>query len=135
MRICSLPLLLLVAAPIAAQEIAPYVPVSPVLASRSPLYAQPTITAHPGWQARVVVDYTNAIEKGIATDRRESLLDAELLQVDLWLVRDLSPTVFVLGNVALRGGYDGRLDGFLNWYHDVIRLPGRGLRAAAEQPR
>lgn len=123
MRNRLLLLLLPLAAPLAAQEIAPYVPVSPVLASRSPLYAQPTITARPGWQARVVVDYTNAIEKGIGTDRRGSLLDAELLQVDLWLVRDLSPTVFVLGNMALRGGYDGHLDGFLNWYHDLIQLP------------
>jgi hypothetical protein len=125
MRARSLPLtlLLLSAAPLTGQEIAPYVPVSPVLASRSPLYAQPFVAPRPGWQARVVVDYTNAIEKGIATDRRESLLDAELLQVDLWLVRDLSPTVFVLGNVAVRGGYDGHLDGFLNWYHEAIGLP------------
>lgn len=106
-----------------AQDLPPYVPVNPVLAGRSPLHAQPIIPAGGGWQVRTVLDYTNAIEAETARDRREYLLDAELLQLDLWVQRDLSPRAFVLLNLPLRGGYDGAFDGFLNWYHDLIGLP------------
>lgn len=111
------------AAPLDAQDIPPHVPVNPVLASRSALYAQPFISPRARWLSRIVIDYSNAVEPGSATDGRAYVFDAETMQVDLWLGRDVSPTVFVYGNVALRGGYAGHLDGFLNWYHDVIGLP------------
>ncbi len=110
-------------ATLAAQDLPPYVPVNPVLTSRSALYAQPTIPRSSGWTTRLVMDYTNAIEDESSRDRRRALLDAELLQLDLWVTRDLSANAFVLVNVALRGGYDGHFDGFLNWYHDLIGLP------------
>lgn len=115
--------LLLLVAPLTAQDLPMYVPVNPVLASRSALYAQPMVSAAPGWRVRLVTDYSNAIEKTTSVDRREYLFDAEVLQLDLWVTRDLSPKLFVLGNLPLRGGYDGRLDHFLNWYHDLIGLP------------
>lgn len=108
---------------LAAQDLPPYVPVNPVLAGRSPLYAQPVIPQGGGWRVRTVLDYTNAIESERSTDRRDYLLDAELLQLDLWVTRDLSPNVFLLANASLRGGYDGAFDGFLNWYHNLIGLP------------
>lgn len=116
--------------PLCAQDIPPYVPVNPILQSRSALYAQPHVAAGAGWQVRTVADYTNAVETTRSPDGREYILDAELLQVDLWLTRDVSPTVFVIGNVALRSGHAGHLDGFLNWYHDVIglRVPARNRR-------
>jgi hypothetical protein len=71
----------------------------------------------------VSIDYSNAIETGTTSSRREYLFDAELMQVDLWLTRDLSPEWFATGNVALRSAHDGFLDAFLNWYHDLIQLP------------
>ena len=115
--------ILLAPALLGAQDLPPYVPVNPVLAARSPLYAQPIIPRGGGWQVRTVLDYTNAIESERSRDRRDYLLDAELLQVDLWVTRNLSANAFVLANASLRGGYDGAFDGFLNWYHDLIGLP------------
>lgn len=127
--------LLLVVAPLlpcllAAQSLPPYVPINPVLASRSAIYAQPVVPAGTGWRTSISIDYSNAIETSATHSRREYLFDAELMQVDLWLTRDLSPKWFATGNVALRSGHDGFLDSFLNWYHDVIRLPvpGRNRR-------
>ncbi len=120
----------IIVAPLSAQDIPQYVPINPVLQSRSALYAQPHIGPADGWQFRVVTDYTNAVETAVSSDRREFALDAELLQVDLWMTRDVSPKVFVIGNIALRSGHAGHLDGFLNWYHDVIglRVPARNRR-------
>jgi hypothetical protein len=106
-----------------AQHLPPYVPVSPVLASRSALYAQPLATMKPGWSGWIVTDYTNAIEQRSSSDNRSMLLDAELLQVDLWARRSLGEKNFLIVNLPLRGGYDGHLDGFLNWYHDLIGIP------------
>lgn len=116
--------------PLGAQDIPPYVPVNPVLQSRSALYAQPHAGTAKGWQVRTITDYTNAVETSTSRDGRDYVLDAELLQVDLWLTRDVSSKVFVIGNVALRSGHAGYLDGFLNWYHDVIglRVPARNRR-------
>lgn len=123
--------LLAIAAPLAGQDVPPYVPVNPALASRSALYAQPFVSPSGGWHHRIVIDYSNAVEAVIARDARTYAFDAETMQVDFWLARDVSRSAFVFGNVALRGGYDGFLDGFLNWYHDVIglRVPARNRRA------
>lgn len=107
-----------------AQDIPPYVPANPLLESRSALYAQPYLVARPGWQFRFVSDYYNAVEEAQspAPDPRTSVFDAEVLQADFWVTHDLSPHLFVLANVPLRGAYSGFLDGFLNWYHNVIGL-------------
>ena len=129
----SLSLLVLLAcaaAPLRAQDIPQYVPLNPALSSRSALYAQPIVSPSRGWQVRIVTDYTNAIESEKSSDNRDYLFDAEVMQNDLWVTKELSPTTFVLGNIAVRGGYDGMLDSFLNWYHDVIGLhvPARNRR-------
>ncbi len=108
---------------LAAQSVPHHAAINPVLAARSALYHQPHLPSQPGWRHSVIVDYSNAIETGITRDRRQYLFDAELLQVDLWLTRELSPRWFVTGNVALRSAHDGMLDAFLNWYHEVIGLP------------
>lgn len=108
---------------LAGQAVPHHVPINPVLASRSALYFQPIEPRHDGWRASVIVDYSNAIETGITSNRREYLFDAELLQADLWVIRALGEDWFVAGNLALRSAHDGMLDAFLNWYHDVIGLP------------
>ena len=126
-----LPLIaVVVVASASAQDIPPYVPANPVLGSRSALYAQSFISPHAGWQTRFLVDYYNVIEvsqNAVVLPLRQSILDAEVLQADLWATRDISPKVFVVVNLPVRGGYDGAFDGVLNWYHKALglRVPAR----------
>lgn len=110
---------------LSAQDIPPYVPATPLLGSRSALYAQPFVSPAHGTQFRMVADYYNAVEVSQSPGefRRQYIFDAEVLQADFWVTRDLSRHVFVLANLPIRGGYDGGLDGFLNWYHKVIGIP------------
>jgi hypothetical protein len=112
------------------QDLPAYVPVNPVLASRSALYAQPLVAPATGWRHAIVADYSNAVERTSSSNGRSYIFDAETLQLDLWLGRDLSPSSFVFADVAIRGGYAGGLDPFLNWYHDLIglRVPARNER-------
>jgi hypothetical protein len=121
----KLPVLAALLAPgaLVAQALPHYVPINPVLASRSAIYAQPVIPAGDGWRTSITMDYSNAIETGLTSNRREYLFDAELMHVDLWLTRDLGPEWFATGNLALRSAHDGFLDSFLNWYHELIQLP------------
>ena len=114
---------LLAPAAIAAQDLPAYVPINPVLASRSAIYFQPIVSPADGWRTAITIDYSNAIERTVEPGLRQYLFDAELMQVDFWLRRDLSKDWFVIGNVAVRSAHDGFLDSFLNWYHDVIGLP------------
>ena len=107
-----------------AQDIPPYVPANPLLASRSALYAQPFISAGVGTQLRFVADYYNAVEVAQSPGPfpRQTIFDAEVLQADLWVTRDVSRRVFLVADLPIRGGYDGFLDGFLNWYHKALGL-------------
>jgi hypothetical protein len=107
-----------------AQDIPPYVPANPVLASRSALYAQPFVSPENGFQFRFVADYYNAVEVAQSGNGsfRQYIFDAEVLQGDFWVTRDVSRRVFVIADLPIRGGYDGFLDGFLNWYHNLIGL-------------
>ncbi len=119
-------------ATVLAQDLPPYVPANPVLESRSALYAQPFIAPHRGWQVRFLTDYYNAVEVSQSEDARQTLLDAEILQADLWVTRDISRRFFVIADLPLRGGYDGFLDGFLIWYH---KATGLAVPARDELPR
>ena len=62
------------------------------------------------------------------------MLDAELLRLRLRVARDLSPSAFVMADVAVQGSYAGFLDGFLDWYHNLlgITLEARELRPQNE---
>src|SRR5690606_33954373 len=113
-------LALLAPAAVAAQDLPAYVPINPVLASRSAIYFQPIVSPADGWRTSITVDYSNAIERTMEPGLRQYLFDADLMQVDFWLRRDLSRDWFLVGNVAVRSAHDGFLDSFLNWYHDVI---------------
>ncbi|HEY4100628.1 MAG TPA: DUF3187 family protein [Gemmatimonadales bacterium] len=122
-------------AALAAQDIPPYVPANPLLASRSALYLQPFIAPHGGWQVRILGDYYNAIEVADAPVAgggfHSTLFDAEVLQADVWATKEISSHAFVIANLPIRGGYNGFLDGFLNWYH---RLIGIAVPARNQQP-
>lgn len=115
---------------LAAQDLPPYVPVNPALSSRSPLYAQPYLLPGNPWRIRTVLDYSNAVEDSRGSGNREYVFDAETLQLDVWAVREIGKGSFAYVNLPLRGGYNGFLDGFLNWYHDLIgfRVPARNRR-------
>lgn len=130
MRIIPVLALLASAPSLAAQDLPPYVPSNPALTSRSALYAQPIVPQGRGWRVRTVVDYANAVEVTKSPNGRDYVFDAETLEGDIWVTHDLSPSVFVIGNLAVRGGYAGFLDGFLNWYHDLIglKVPARNQR-------
>lgn len=123
MRLLPLLILLTAATSLVAQDLPPYVPSNPALTSRSALYAQPVVPRSTGWHTRVVLDYANAVELTTSTDGRDYIFDAETLEGDLWVSRDISPNFFLFGDLPVRGGYDGALDGFLNWYHDLIGIP------------
>jgi hypothetical protein len=132
MRYHTLLYLLLVPVILPAQSLPPYAPINPLVASRSPLYSQP-VTGNPsGWSLRTMIDYSSAIESSMASDRRTYLLDAELLQADVWVQRRLTENLFALGNIGVRGGYAGQLDGFFNWYHDLVGLPVAARTRRAE---
>lgn len=131
--ICQLSLIASALVPLraSAQDIPPYVPANPVLSSRSALYAQPFISASTGTQLRFVLDYYNAVEVSQSPGAfpRQYIFDAEVLQGDLWATRDVSRRMFLLADLPIRGGYDGFLDGFLNWYHKLINIavPARNM--------
>ena len=112
----------------APQGLPPYVPISPMIASRSGLYFQPYLDPSAGWHIATSLDYANAIEES-RRGSAEYLLDAELLRVDLTLSRDLSPTTFLAATASMAGSYNGFLDPFLNWYHSLIGMR-HGVRTA-----
>lgn len=129
--IVSLVLLLAsIAGPLAGQGLPPYAPINPMADSRTPLGFEPYRPVRPsGWSVGVALDYASAVEY-FQAERATYVLDAELLRLRLRVARDLSPSVFVMADAAAQGSYAGFLDGFLNWYHDLlgIRLEARELR-------
>jgi len=128
---CSLVFVLaLLAGHVAAQGLPSYAPINPVADSRTPLGFEPYRPAQAGrWDVALALDYGSAVEYFQAA-RASYVLDAELLRLRFRVARDLSPTVFVMADAAAQGSYAGFLDGFLNWYHDLlgITLEARELR-------
>jgi hypothetical protein len=83
----------------------------------------------PGWQVTILTDYANTIEL-TRNAPAGLLLDTELLRVDATLTRDIGSQAFALVALPVQGAYDGFLDGFLNWYHDLtgLEVAGRDQR-------
>ncbi|MGH7630341.1 MAG: DUF3187 family protein [Gemmatimonadales bacterium] len=124
-------LLLLPVRDASAQGLPAWAPVNPAAASRSGLTFQPYVDPAPGrWRASVQVDYGSAIEYNLPSTERSWLFDAEVMRIGLGVVRDLGPSTFALAELPLLGAYDGFLDGFLEWYHDLfgIAMPERDAR-------
>ena len=124
---------LLLAAPATAlaQGLPAWAPISPAAGSRSGLLFQPFVDPAPGrWRPSVGLEYASAIEYNLPAEQPSWLLDTELLRVQFGVVRDLGPRTFVLAEVPVFGAYDGFLDGFLEWYHDLfgIEMPERDAR-------
>lgn len=118
-------------APLQAQGLPAWGPINPAAASRTGLRFEPYVDPAPGrWRATVAVDYASAIEYNLPAPAPSWLLDAELLRIDLGVVRDLGPRTFGLAELPVLGAYDGFLDGFLEWYHNIfgIDMPERDAR-------
>jgi hypothetical protein len=123
-------LLLIPPRPASAQGLPAYAPVNPVADSRTPLAFEPFRTPRPGrWTAGLALDYGSAIEHAEEPRARYDL-DAEILRLRLRVARDLSPAVFVELDASAGGSYPGFLDGFLDWYHNLlgITIEARALR-------
>ncbi|MGE0552011.1 MAG: DUF3187 family protein [Gemmatimonadales bacterium] len=133
MRRAPLPILIALAAALAptparAQGLPPYLPVNPLLTSRSGVYFQPYLDPKPGWRVRMLLDYASAVEFS-SSPNASLVLDGELLRLDATVSRDVG-TGFVGAALGLNGVYNGFLDGFLDWYHDLT-----GLRVTAREVR
>jgi hypothetical protein len=123
-------LLLLLAAPALAQGLPPLSPINPVAVSRSGLAFVPYHDSRPGrWTWKLAVDYASTIEAN-EQPTADYLLDSELLRVEASATRDLGAKTFLLLEAQLGGAYDGFMDGFLDWYHDLlgIEVPERERR-------
>lgn len=129
-----LPLMLLVLAlapaVAAAQGLPSFRPINPVAASRSGLGFEPFRDPVPRrWRTDVGLEYASTIEfnqEGGAS----FYLDSELLRARATVYRDIGARSFLLAEAELLGAYDGVLDGFLAWYHDLlgIEIPERDRR-------
>ncbi|MGB7212064.1 MAG: DUF3187 family protein [Gemmatimonadales bacterium] len=97
--------------------------INPMAVSRSGLYFEPYRTPHPGWRYAVQLDYGNMIEYSEAIDGRIYLLDAEAATLHLNASHDLGSRAFVIADVPVRSVYSGVMDGFLDWYHNLIGIP------------
>lgn len=97
--------------------------INPVAVSRSGLYFEPYRPPHPGWRYAVQLDYGNMIESSISPDAREYILDAEAATFHLNASRDLGARTFFLADVPVSSVYAGVMDGFLDWYHNLIGIP------------
>ena len=126
----ALLLLLVLAESAPAQGLPPFRPINPVATSRSGIAFEPLHAPRPGrWSADVGIEYASTIEYNVLP-QASFLLDSELLRVRAALSRELGAGRFLLAEAELLGAYDGFLDGFLEWYHDLlgIEIPERERR-------
>jgi Protein of unknown function (DUF3187) len=128
--VLALSLLLFAPAVILAQGLPTYRPINPVAASRSGLGFEAFRAPVPGrWQVDLGLEYASTIEFN-QSDDAVYYLDSELFRTRAKVYRDLSRSAFLLAEAELLGAYGGVLDGFLEWYHDLlgIRIPERERR-------
>ncbi len=117
-------------APLAAQGLPPYTSMNPMVTSRTGLGSQPYGSAAGRWHIGVMTDYASAIEYDASLANAFYLLDAELLRFEVTATRNVKKNGFVLLQGSVNGAYAGFLDGFLEWYHNLV-----GLRVAARDLR
>ncbi|HUG27789.1 MAG TPA: DUF3187 family protein [Gemmatimonadales bacterium] len=117
-----------------AQGLPAYVPINPVTTSRSALYFQPYEAPGPGWRATAQFDWSSIVEYQVVSGEHFWLFDAEILRLDLTMVKDYGPGTFLLVSAGGARVIDGVMDEFFDWYHDLIGLPGgaRTLRPTNE---
>lgn len=101
-----------------------YQPINPMTASRTALYFQPYIDAGPGkWHVTTILDYASMTEYDASTQKVYYVLDAEELRAGARVAYDVSPDIFVLGELTVGGAYNGFLDKLIVGYHDIFGFP------------
>lgn len=113
----------------AAQGLPAYVPINPATTSRSALAFQPYEAPAPGWRATVQFDWSSMVEyeRQLPNNTGPSwLLDAEVLRLDVTMVKDYGAGNFLLVGAGAASVIDGVMDEFFDWYHDLVGLPGGG---------
>lgn len=126
----ALLVLLLLPEVVRAQGLPPYRPINPVATSRSGVSFEPLRSPRPGrWVTDVGLEYASTIEYEVLP-QATFLLDSELLRARASVSRDLNPKLFLLAEAEMLGAYAGMLDGFLEWYHELlgIEVPERDRR-------
>src|ERR1043166_1735182 len=106
---------------LAAQGLPPYASMNPMVFSRTGLATQPYAMPGRRWHLTAVLDYASPVEFA-SNPAVFFLMDAELLRLELTATRDFRKNAFLLVQVSYNGAYDGSLDGFLQWYHDLVGL-------------
>ncbi|PYP41550.1 MAG: hypothetical protein DMD43_06215 [Gemmatimonadetes bacterium] len=106
---------------LAAQGLPPYASMNPMVFSRTGLATQPYVTPGRRWHLAAVLDYASPVEYA-SNPRVFYLMDAELMRLELTVTRDVRKNAFLLVQGSFNGAYDGSLDGFLQWYHDLVGL-------------
>ena len=125
-----LALLVILAPPARAQGLPAYRPVNPVADSRTALGFESFRPRPPGrWSTVLALDYASIIEHAIEPTARYDL-DGEVLRMRIGVSRRMGARTFVELDAGVGAGYPGFLDGFLDWYHELIgiSLPERERR-------
>lgn len=106
-----------------------FTPINPVAQSRSGLFAPAPVSAGTGWHGSAALDYGSLIEYNLGNPG-VYLLDAEIGRVTVSAGKDLSPRYFIVGGVSLASAEAGFMDGFINWYHNLlgVDVPERAAR-------
>lgn len=121
----TLAVCLLLASPPAAraQGLPPYSPMNPMAFSRTGLETLPYVAPGKRWRVTTLMDYASPIEYVADPDRGLFyVVDAELLRVQLTATRALTKQSFLLVQESFNAANNGFLDGFLDWYHNLIGL-------------
>ena len=127
----SLLFLLAASGPALAQGLPPLSPISPGrhLAQRALVRALPRSAARDDG-TQISASTTPARSNTTTSTDAAYLLDSELLRLEATATRDIGSNAFLLLDAQLGGAYDGFMDGFLDWYHDLlgIAVPERERR-------
>ena len=117
----------------AAQSLPPYASMNPMVTRRTGLATLPRVEPGKPWRVTWVTDYANTLEY-VDAPPLQYVQDAELLRLDVTVTRSLGQRGFLIGGTSFEGAYHGFLDGFLDWYHDLLglNLPARELRPRNE---
>ncbi len=113
-----------------AQGLPAYRPINPVAESRSALGFEPFRSpSRHRWSAGLALDYASTTEHA-ALPAVHYDLDSEILRLRLGVAKAVGSRGFVELDAGTGGGFPGFLDGFLNWYHNLlgISLPERARR-------
>lgn len=109
----------------AAQGLPAYAPINPVITSRSALLFQPYEAPAPSWRVTTQFDWSSIVEYHLAASPTVQRwdMDAEILRLDVTMVRDYGAGNFVLLGAGIASVQDGVLDGFFDWFHDFTGFP------------